>query len=369
MAPAPSKPLYRHVRDYVHERIVNGDYAADQRLPTDGQLMRRFSTTRATVAKAMQELERMGLIQRRPGAGSFVRPAAFAKGAFVATVIAGRGDDEFFAPICAQIAQACQASNLALLWGAASPATSADAGTSAERLCAQLLRQQVRGVFLVPDELPDDDAEDRNATLVRTLTAAGIVVVLLDRDIAPFPEDGPHDLVGIDNMNAGYQQTRHLLACGCRRIVYATRPGRLWTKAARIAGYRLALQQAGLPFQPEHVCAGRTADPAFADMILDLKPDGIVCFHDPIAAHLSRRLEELHIPVPGAIRIIGLDDVRSAHAPSVPLTTLQQPCRSIAAQAADLMARRLNRDPSPPRRVLFGTQLIIRASSRPALSL
>ncbi|HNX35757.1 MAG TPA: GntR family transcriptional regulator, partial [Kiritimatiellia bacterium] len=358
------KPLYLTIFDFVRENIVSGLYTADRRVPTDGQLMRRFHTTRATVAKAMKELERTGLIQRRPGAGSFVRPANLAQGTFVSTLIAGLGDTEFFEPICAQIAQACHACNLSLIWGASSPAMPVAGDTDIEALASRFRAQHVAGVFFVPDELSEHRSDDRNLKIAQALTAAGIAVVLLDRDVVPFPEQGPYDLVGIDNVSAGYQQTRHLLDCGCRRILYVTRPGRLWTKSARIEGYRLALEQAGQVFDPRHICVGDANDSAFCRSLLRHKPDGIVCFHDPVAAHLLQNFQTLRAKIPEKLKIIGLDDVRYSQFLPIPITTLQQPCRSIGLQAADLMVHRINHGTHPPRRILFDTRLIVRGSSQ-----
>lgn len=362
--PTPSrKPLYLQIFEHVHARILSGAYGATGRLPTDGQLMRRFHTTRVTVAKAMKELERTGLIQRRPGAGSFVRPSGQANGAFVSTLIAGLGDTEFFEPICAQIAQACHACNLSLIWGATSPATPVNGGDDIDALCTRFTAQRVSGVFFVPDELPESCSDNRNLKIAQALTAAGIAVVLLDRDVVPFPAQSPYDLVGIDNVDAGYKQTRHLIECGCTRILYVTRPGRLWTKAARIAGYRLALEQAGLPFDPATVFTGDANDPVFCKSVLKHKPDGIVCFHDPVAIHLIQNFQKLRVKIPERIKLVGLDDVRYSEFLPVPITTLRQPCLSIGTQAADLMVRRLNRDTHPPRRILFDTRLIVRLSS------
>jgi len=358
------KPLYLTIFEHVRDNIVSGAYSATGRLPTDGQLMRRFHTTRATVAKAMKEVERTGLIQRRPGAGSFLRPSDQARGAFVSTLIAGLGDTEFFEPICAQIAQACHACNLSLIWGATSPALPVGDDTDIDTLCARIAAQRVSGVFFVPDELPEGCVGNRNLKIAQALTAAGIAVVLLDRDVVPFPEQSPYDLVGIDNVDAGYKQTRHLLDCGCRRILYVTRPGQLWTKTARIAGYRLALEQAGLPFESANICMGDANRLAFCKAVLRRKPDGIVCFHDPVAIHLLQQFQQLNVAVPEKIKIIGLDDVRYSSFLPVPLTTLQQPCASIGTQAADLMVRRINGDRHPTRRILFDTRLIVRTSSQ-----
>lgn len=64
------------------------------------------------------------------------------------------------------------------------------------------------------------------------------------------------------------------------------------------------------------------------------------------------------------LHLVGLDDVRYSQLLPIPISTLQQPCRSIGLQAADLMVRRLNHDTHPPRRIFFDTRLIVRTSSQ-----
>ena len=65
------KPLYRKIADDMRAAVTAGRYV-DGKLPSDTQLERRYETTRQTVLKAMQSLERDGLILRRPGAGGFL---------------------------------------------------------------------------------------------------------------------------------------------------------------------------------------------------------------------------------------------------------------------------------------------------------
>ena len=362
MAMKQAKPLYRQIYEFLYENIC-ADTFKKGRLPTDGQLMRKFATTRATVAKAMRELEMAGLIERRPGAGTVVRPAIKTHGAFVSTLIAGLGDTAFFEPICAQIAQSCHACNLNLLWGPDSHSTALTRDASVAHVIEHFHRQNVKGVFFAPDEGVDAVTFRRNQQIAERLTHSGIAVVLLDRDVVAFPEQGAYDLVGIDNMNAGFQQVKHLVEMGCTRIAYVTRPGQLWTKDARLFGFKLAIEQFKLDRTACPVFCGDVADVRFCETILKSNPDGIACFHDPIAVVLVQHLRQRHIAVPQRVKLIGLDDVSYSSFLPIPITTLRQPCRSIGAQAAELMALRINNDQHPPRRILFDTQLIVRASS------
>ena len=65
-------PLYQRIRTHIRRQIERGAYSADGRLPSEPTLASQFSTTRMTVRHALRQLEEEGLVQRRPGKGTFV---------------------------------------------------------------------------------------------------------------------------------------------------------------------------------------------------------------------------------------------------------------------------------------------------------
>jgi GntR family transcriptional regulator len=69
-------PVYLRIQHDIRRGILAGNYAAGDRIPSENELAQRFRTTRATVARALQELVFDGTIVRRAGAGSYVAPAA-----------------------------------------------------------------------------------------------------------------------------------------------------------------------------------------------------------------------------------------------------------------------------------------------------
>jgi DNA-binding LacI/PurR family transcriptional regulator len=358
------KPIHSCIYDYVQQLILSGEYDSKKQLPSDHQLMRRFGVSRGTVSKAMRDLENHGLLERYPGSGSFAKPQSLSQHMLFAVLIAGLGDTEFFEPICASIALSCHKKQHGLLWGNLTDVHTKDlTQQSCQAIVQGLVAKNVLGVFFVPDELNEEREHDPNQMLVEALSKAGMKIVLIDRDICTFPSFGRYDVVGIDNYQAGYDQTNHLIRNGCRRILYVTRPGILATKTARIAGYCYAMEQAGLKRDPAWVCKGDVGDSRFIDKILSYKPDGIVCFHDPIAAGLIQCLLSRKIAIPGQIKIVGLDDVKYSQLVPVPLTTLRQPCREIGIQATNLMTERINGTSLPPRHVYLPTQLIVRDST------
>ena len=67
-------PLYMRIQDQVRARILSGELAVGDRVPSDSELADAFRTTRATVRQALTRLVFEGLIVRRVGRGSFVAP-------------------------------------------------------------------------------------------------------------------------------------------------------------------------------------------------------------------------------------------------------------------------------------------------------
>ena len=73
-----------------------------------------------------------------------------------------------------------------LLWGR-SPGASQDVEMQARELCEQWIAKKVSGVFFAPLELTSD--RDRiNERIAELFIASNIPVVLLDRDVVPYPE-------------------------------------------------------------------------------------------------------------------------------------------------------------------------------------
>jgi DNA-binding LacI/PurR family transcriptional regulator len=102
-----------------------------------------------------------------------------------------------------------------LLWASSAQARQrADlTAKDADEACRHLIDRSVRGVFFAPFEFtPDKDNVSKR--IVDLLRRAGVAVVLLDRDLVPFPFRSDLDLIGIDNVMAGYLASEHLIKLG-----------------------------------------------------------------------------------------------------------------------------------------------------------
>jgi len=358
VASKPAQSKHARIRQTLTDQIASGRYDAGQRLPSESALVKTFSVSRPTVNRVLRELQLAGLIDRRAGSGSYVRADAAAQGYVFGLLIPELGRTEIFEPICRGMADAQHGSRHVLLWGA-SLTEGANLEEQAAQACRQLVARNVSGVFFAPLELtPEKDAINRR--IANVLDRAAIPVVLLDRDLVPYPARSHYDLVGIDNRRAGYVLAAHLLQHGCRRVAFVGRPGSAPTVDARINGYKEALNDAG--FAP-HVCRIDPADRAQVKAVLRKpRPDGFVCANDFTAAQFLRTLEGLKVTVPRDVRLVGVDDVKYASLLPVPLTTIHQPCAHLGTMAIAAMLERLGHPKMPPRDVLVDFRLVVRAS-------
>ncbi|WP_250027844.1 LacI family DNA-binding transcriptional regulator [Paractinoplanes maris] len=185
---------------------------------------------------------------------------------------------------------------------------------------------------------------------------------------------GPADHVAIDNTAAAADATGHLTALGRRRIAaigVQDKPSAV-TAHQRLAGYRAALAEAGLPIDTAlempaegfHRADGAAAMARLLDT--DSPPDAVFCFNDLLALGALRTLLSRGIPVPDDIAVIGFDDIEDGRFSTPTLSTIAPDAPRIAQLAVDLLAERLGEGSTPsgaPRELRVDHRLVAREST------
>ncbi|RYD39509.1 MAG: GntR family transcriptional regulator, partial [Verrucomicrobiaceae bacterium] len=361
-----SSTRFRDIARQLREELASGRYGVEGRMPSEAQLVRRFGVSRPTVARALGVLASEGLLERRAGSGTFAKQGmqAGASPKLLALLIPGLGNTEIFQLIGGEIASLARMHDYGLVWGGSEqPALDPEAGLKqTEQLCRQFIDRRVSGVFFAPYELVKEK-EEANRAMAVMLREAGIPVVLLDRDLTPFPARSDFDLVGINNISGGYLLAEHLLKLGCTRIHYVARPLSAPTVDARIAGVREALSRWNIPTEPGWLHIGDFEDRNFVRRLVGpARPEAYVCANDHTAALLLGALRKNNIRVPEDVRVVGFDDVKFATLVSPSLTTIQQPCREIAMTAFRAMMDRQADATLPACRSIIARKAVIAIS-------
>jgi len=352
---------HRVIFERLQAAILDGRYGEGERLPSEAELVSEYRVSRPTAGRALRELERLGLVVRRVGSGTFARRPA-ASGSLFGLIIPRLGEIEIFEPICTQIAREVQRHGHFLLWGDSTEGSGRPPGAQAEALCRQYVERKVAGVFFAPLELtPEMDVVNRR--ILERLSDARIPVVLLDRDIVRPPDRSPYDLVMIHHSRAAYLLTRHLLGLGCRRIHFLSRPLSAPTIEMRRSGYREALFDAGITPRESWVHVHDPEDQDYVRRIVERdKAEAIIGVNDVTAAQLLHSLDSAGYRVPRDVRVVGFDDVKYATLLRVPLTTIHQPTEALGTVAVQTLLERSRNRTLPPRDILLQATLVVRKS-------
>lgn len=359
----PSKA--ESISEALRAEILDGKFNKTRRLPSEHQLMRRFSVARETVRAAIRNLALSALVESRPGHGTFLADFASSKAQRKFAVIVPDAFHPFYSRICEGIEHGAKKQGWDIL------AASLGMGDVRERALktaqfAEVCRNvKVGGVFYEPIQFLNDS--DRiNADILSIFDSAGIPVVLLDSDFVTPPQRSRYDLVGIDNANTGYVLARHMIEQGAKRIVYFSNPAPAPTSLMRANGVGLAATEAGLKWTRESIIFANPKDKNTVKRIFASRtaPDAIIAVNDLIASWLLRTLQAVGRRVPDDILLAGVNGDAEGENSNPPLTTAVQPTLRIGREAVGLMLSRISDPTIPPREVFLSTSLMTRESTR-----
>jgi LacI family transcriptional regulator len=174
--------------------------------------------------------------------------------------------------------------------------------------------------------------------------------------------------VGVNDDKGGSLATEHLIEQGCTRIAHLHGP-MVSNGRGRLRGYRRALAKHRLKVPAGYVISGGHQDSTGYDAmrrLLQLKhrPDGVICFNDPVAAGAMRAIIEAGLDVPRDIAVVGSGDVHYSDMLRVPLSTINYSTFQVGQSAAELLLQGIeSKTPLPPKRILFPPRLVVRTSS------
>lgn len=185
--------------------------------------------------------------------------------------------------------------------------------------------------------------------------------------------DPSADHVTMRNVEAARAATEHLLASGRRRIaVLGAHEGEVIGSAGlRLRGHREALEDAGIPFDPDlivdatlwHRANGATGMREL--LTRGVAFDAVFGLNDTLALGAMRVLQEAGVSVPGEVAVIGFDDLDEAQYSIPSLTTVDPGLGWIARTAVGRLLEKID-DPDAagePRLMLADYRIAHRESA------
>ena len=296
--------------------------------------------TEARVRAAMERLE--------------YRPHALARGlAARRSYTVGLLITDILDPYFAEIVRGAQAraelSGYAVLLGDASVHTARK-----DLLVRRLLERRIDGLIVASSRTTEAYAAQ--------LKSEDIPVVCINGPRGQFPH-----AVQIDNAVGAKLAITHLAELGHRRIAHLSGPAGVPTREERLGGYRAALKEAGVSYDPDLVVAGsgkleEGREATRGLLALSDPPTAIFAYNDRSAIGCYDAVRDAGLRVGADVSVVGFDDIVMASWVDPALTTVHQPRAEMGRIAIDLLLAVL-RGEAAPDHVVVQPRLVVRGSS------
>jgi LacI family transcriptional regulator len=190
--------------------------------------------------------------------------------------------------------------------------------------------------------------------------------------VAVDPHTGSSDFptVDADSLRGGRLATEHLLSLGHRRIaLLAGRPD-LQSATLREQGYRDALAAAGIPFADSLVRVGgydaELSKRAAHELLTSpQRPTAVFAANDVTAIATIEVALSIGLRVPEDVSVVGFDNIPESALCIPPLTTVNQPIRTMGECAVEMLIQLIRKQPVERTHVTLATELVVRASTTP----
>lgn len=171
--------------------------------------------------------------------------------------------------------------------------------------------------------------------------------------------------VTIDNIASSKLVVDHLIGLGRRNIGYIVGLTRQIDAQERFLGYRMALEQHNIAFDPRRVAEGSFSREngymAMKELLArEVELDAVFVSNDDGAEGVLAALRDAGVRVPDDVAVVGFDDLPGAE--HIQLTTVHQPIREKAVRATQLLLDIIEGAVEGPQHILLPTHLVVRQS-------
>lgn len=356
------KSKYYMLMEQLKADILSGRIQAGEKLPSENQLAASYGISRHTVRKALSILENEGYINACHGKGTFCSQRAVHRhDSHNVAVITTYISDYIFPRLIQGMDRVLTANGYSIILK-----NTGNSRTVEARVLQELLDKPIDGLIIEPSK---SQILCSHLNLYELLDKYQIPYVFIQ---GSYPQMLDKPRILMDDCQGGYLLTRHLLNTGHRQIAGVFKADDS-QGAQRHLGYVKALQEAGVPYDPEKIVWFHTEDrkqkpPLMLGQMLErgMDLDGVVCYNDQIAMAVIQALQGKGLSVPENISVTGYDNSMIAQGAQIGLTTIAHPQERLGEMAAELILEQIRNVPLAQSRVerLIQPQLIIRQSTK-----
>jgi LacI family transcriptional regulator len=367
-------PLVEALAQSLRQDIAAGKLPAGKPLPPERDLAETMGVSRAMIRKAVSLLAEQGHLRVQPNCRPVVLSPSTPQGSppgtrssFISVGLWPHADDITASLVFRGLQKALSGSELNLM---------ISLPTSAQGQSDDIAESEAAFIRNMADDPACVGAViwllggERSASAIAHARERNVPLVFLDR----LPPGDDADFVGSENVNSSARVVRHLVVLGHERIVCVADADEVSTVRERIAGYRRALEEAGLPYSEDlvyrhRVEAGESEASAIDRLVSSLMsqaspPTAIFAINDSTALSLIDRLEKAGFSVPRDVSVAGFDGLLRWVPGGGSLTTAVQDFYRMGELAAELLLQRIRQGESKTcRQILLDAPLSVQAST------
>jgi GntR family transcriptional regulator, arabinose operon transcriptional repressor len=326
---------YSSIIRQMKQRIVDGEWKPNEKIPSEKSLAAEFEVCHATMKKALKELEREGIMWAHRGRGRFVSDQQSRKKTWTIGVILLHlqhlnhpTKQKQIEGINKILAETSYHLNVHAINMSSIPSTHPEQN---ERWHNAVSPSTLDGAIIIPREMPTEMVDD---------LATNIPVVWMDHASV---RDG---LAGVreDYTGAPFRAIKHLTGLGHRRIAMISVNEKFEYSLRGWDGFRLALEELD-PADRENCTYIKAEDfteaegmRATKDLLnSDKRPTAIVCCSDELTSGAYKALREARLDVPDDISLVGWNSRLGQSDIPIELTSVEMNYKQAGMVAAKRM--------------------------------
>ena len=351
------KAKYKQIMDFYKKYISQNELKDGDLLPSESSVADRFNFSRDTVRRALDHLEKKGVVCRQRGKGTFYKnPEMVVKDRKIA-VITTYLSNYIFPKIISGIEEVVSSKHYTLTLAN----TDNDSDRERKNL-KKIIDNNVDGLIIEPTK---SAINNKNFDLYQEIENQEIPFVMLN---AYYRELNPSYAI-VNDYKGAYRATQYLLQLGHTDIAGIFKEDD-FQGVLRRKGFEKALKDYDINLDNVDIGTYITSQIEsypyhYIDKLLskDKKPTAVFCYNDRIAVTVINAIMDNHLKVPDDISVVGFDDSILATSTSIKLTSVRHPKEDLGRHAARLLFNMLEIGVEKPR-FLYDPELVVRDSCK-----
>ncbi|HEX2927807.1 MAG TPA: GntR family transcriptional regulator [Ruminiclostridium sp.] len=333
-----NRSKYYILMDYLKEEILMGRIKPGDKISSENALAEQFSLSRQTVRRAISILVNEGYLNTEHGSGTYCvdrsKRRSSSKNIGVITTYISQ---YIFPNVIKGIDSVLSSNGYTIFLKNTNNNTEKEA-----RFLEDILGKNIEGLIIEPTK---SALFSNNLKYYEALDNHNIPYIFM-HGFHQQLENKPYLI--LDDAQGMFSAVEYLVKLGHKNIVGIFKADDA-QGLNRHKGYARALNEGGLPYDPDNIIWYHTEDKdkkpytEVRRMITEKRSmDAIVCYNDQIAFKVYELLSEFGIKVPEDISVVGFDDSYYSESCPVKLTTVSHPKEKLGEAVAEMLLQMLN---------------------------